>query len=371
MPIEGVVPGGEVVVGETGKIRERQTGDELLHDRIEALARNDVAGERGAAAAVGGAGDRVVDRRRRRREVPVPHRGGRHRAEAVGDLPIERALIASEEERLVAEDRAAERAAELVLARLGLLLGGRQEIGARLERLVVEVLERGAAKDVGAALDQDVGRHASRQALIGVERAGGHADRFDRLERRHVGGHVREPEIVRDRPLDPDRVRVAGRAIRAEGEAARRVDRHRVHVLGRRDARDRDEQVLIVAADGHRQVLELHGRDVGAHFRAVGLQDRRGRRDGHGFGDLSDFELAADAHHRVFGDRHVGRHELLEAGEIDADRIRARRDGRERDDAGAVGDAAAAAIRSGFGDGDVGAGDRAAAGSRASTTIEP
>ena len=297
VPIEGVVPGGEVVVGEAGKVRERQTGDELLHDRIEALARDDVAGERRAAAAVGSAGERVVDRRRRRGEVAIAHRGGRHRPEAVGHLTIEGALIASEEERLVPDDRAAERAAELVLAGLGLLFGGRQEVGPRLQRLVVEVLERRAAKHVGAALDQHVGRHPARQSLIGVERAGGHADRFDRLERRDVGGDVRQPEVVRDRALDADRVRVARRAVRAERQAARRVDRHRVHVLGRRDAGHGDEQVLIVAADRHRQVLELHRRDVGAHFGAVGLQDRRARRDGHRFGELSHFELAADAHH--------------------------------------------------------------------------
>ena len=148
VPIEGVVPGGEVVVGEAGKVRQRQAGDELLHDRIEALARDDVAGERRAAAAVGGAGERVVDRRRRRGEVAIPHRGRRHRPEAVGHLAIEGALVAAEEERLVADDRAAERAAELVLAGLGLLFGGRQEVGPRLERLVVEVLEARAAKRV-------------------------------------------------------------------------------------------------------------------------------------------------------------------------------------------------------------------------------
>ena len=361
VPIERVVPRGEVVVGETGKIREWKIGDELLHDRIEALAGNDVSGERGAAAAVGGAGERVVDRRRRRRKVPTSHRRCRHRPEAVGHLTIEGALVASEEERLVLDDRAAEGAAELVLAGLRFLLGRRQEVRPRLERLVVEVFEQGAAQRVGAALDQDVRGHPPRQPLISVERAGGHADRFDGLERRDVRGDVRQPEIVRDRPLDADRVRVACRAVRAERKAARGVDRHRVHVLGRRDARDRDEQVLIVAADRHRQVLELHRRDVGAHFGAVGLQDRRGRRNGHPFGNLSHLELGADAHDAVFRNSHVRCDELLEAGEVHPNRIGAWWDRRERDEAGAVRHTSPAEIGPLLRDGDVRAGDGAAA----------
>ena len=141
------------------------------------------------------------------------------------------------------------------------------------------------------------------------------ADRLDGLERRDVRGDVRQPQVVRDRAFDADRVGVPRRAVRAEDQAARRVDGDRMHVLRRRDAGHGDEQVLIVAPDRHRQILELLRRDVGAHVGAVGLQHRRGRRDGDRVGELPDRELAADARDAVFRHRDVGRDGLLEAGE--------------------------------------------------------
>ena len=157
-------------------------------------------------------------------------------------------------------------------------------------------------KLVGAALDQHVGRHTARQPLIGVEGARRHADRFDGFERRNIRRDVRQPQVVRNGAFDANGVGVAGRAVRAERQTARRVDGHRVHVLRRRDARDGDEQTLIVASDRHGQILELRRRYVGADVGAIGLQhgDAGGHR--HGVRHLTDLESGADAHDAVFSD---------------------------------------------------------------------
>ena len=183
---------------------------------------------------------------------------------------------------------------------------------------------------VRAALDQHVRRHAAGQSLIGVERARRHADRFDRFERGHVRGDVRQPQIVRDGAFDADRIRIARRAVRAEREPARRVHRDGMHVLGRRDARNGDEQILIIAADRHRQIFELRG----------GMSVRTSARSvcSTAMPALTvtvsvtwpDFEQAVDAQHVVFGHVHACRAEFLESRNVDAHLVGARRHARER-----------------------------------------
>ena len=302
---------------------------QLLHDGVEPARGNDVARERGAAAAVGRAGERVVDRRRRGREIAAPHRRRGHRAEARGDLLVVGALVAAEEERRVADDRPADRAAELVLPRLRLGVAGRQEIRPRLQPLVVVIAEGRAVQLVAAALDAHVRRHAAGQAVVGVEAAGDDADRLDRLERRDVGGHVRQPQVVRDRAFDADGVGVLGGAAGAEDQAAGGVDRDRVHVLRRRHARDHHEQVLVVAADRHRQVRELLRRDLRAHVGAIGLQDLPLGADGDRVGERADDEHRADARHVVLRDGDAGGDRFLEAGQAHRDGEGAGRHGGE------------------------------------------
>ena len=73
---------------------------------------------------------------------------------------------------------------------------------------------------------------------------------------------------------------------------------------GRREAGQRGEQLLIVAADRNRQVLQLARAQLLPHFRPVGLQQRRLGGDRDGFLQLADAERRVDAGDRV--ERHFG-----------------------------------------------------------------
>ena len=304
---------GEIVVAEAiRERRQRQGRDQLQNDRIQPVRRDDVAGKRRAAAAIRGAGQRVVDGIGRRGKITVAHGCRRHRAESLRLLPVVGPFVAGEEEQLVPDERTAHRPAELVLTRLGFGLGGRQEVRPRLQVLVEVIAERRAAQLIGSALDHHVRRHAAGESLIGVERAGDDADGVDGLQRRHVRRDVRQPEVVRNGPFDPDGVGVARRSVRIEAQAARGVHRHRVHVLRRGDAGNRDEQVLVVAAERNRQVLQLRRSDLGTYVGAIGLQDRCAGAHRHRIRELPERQSGGHAGDVVLRHADVGRDGLVE-----------------------------------------------------------
>ena len=317
----------EVVVGlrhravGVRQVGHRQEPEQPPRGLIEAVLRDLIVGERGAATAVAVAGERVVDRQRRDAEIAAPHRVGRHRERPVQILAVARTFVAREIEEAVADDRAAERAAELVVFPVALWRARRREVAACSQVLVGVVLERRAVHRVGAALDLRVDRRAAGQALLRVEAVGDHVDGFERFERWHVGRDVRQPDIGRADAVDADVVRAAAGAVDVEDQRARRIGRHRVRFRRRREPRQRAEQVLVVAVDRHRQVDELVGFQLGAHLGAIRLQQGRLAGDRHRFGELSDLQLRIGARRRVQAHRHVGTHEHPEAGELHRHRV--------------------------------------------------
>jgi len=90
-----------------------ELAQDIGRDAVDAILRNHVAGERLA-------GRRIVDDPRNLREIATPHRERRHRRQKRLPLRLTVPLVASEEEGLLLENRAAERAAELILLEVGL-----------------------------------------------------------------------------------------------------------------------------------------------------------------------------------------------------------------------------------------------------------
>ena len=99
-----------------------------------------------------------------RREIAAPHLGGRDRGNHGPALVLAQALVVAEEERLVAQQRSAERAAELMGVERRL---GRREEVPRVERLVAVVLEQRSAELVGAGADAQVDDRAAEHAELG------------------------------------------------------------------------------------------------------------------------------------------------------------------------------------------------------------
>jgi hypothetical protein len=87
-------------------------------------------------------------------------------------IPLAGSLIAAEEEQLVLLNRAAERAAELVLLQ-NLLAASAQRIlekAVGVEIFVAEELEQGSVKAIGAGLGDQIDVRARIAAITGVKR---------------------------------------------------------------------------------------------------------------------------------------------------------------------------------------------------------
>ena len=179
-----------------------------------------------------------------------------------------RALVAAEEEDLVLAQRAADREAALVAARLRLgdavLL---IEEVVRVQLLVLEVEMRRPLEDVGAAAGDELEVAAARPAGRGVVEAGLQLDFLERVgRRRHVV--VQRPFVARQ----VRRVDAVEEQARAGG--ARAVDRRR-DVAGAVDEHGR--QIGADARFGRQQVREAAGRRRN-DFELGAAQTARGRR---------------------------------------------------------------------------------------------
>src|SRR5205807_686140 len=97
-------------------------------------------------------------------------------------LAVVAAFVADEVEQLVFLNRAAERAAELVVDRFRLALPDGEEVGLGLDRVVAVIFEGRAVLVVRAALNLDVDGGAAGESEIGVETAGDDADSLDGFE---------------------------------------------------------------------------------------------------------------------------------------------------------------------------------------------
>ncbi len=249
-----------------------------------------------------GRGDPVVDERRAQRrdhasavagrrhiggEVARHHRCGRHERGGVErHLPRGRALIAGEEEHLVALDRTAHRAAELVPLQAVLLIG--EEVR-RVEAAVAVELEQRAMEHVGAGAGDRAHRRARAQPARRLLGTGGEPELLERVGERQV-----QPGAV---------VHVAvGCAVQRVGDAEVVAAGHRdpdagVHAVRRRrrglhgDAGQGDELRDLPRVE--RQLDDSLRFDHGRHADGARVHQRRRRRHlnllGHG----------SDAHDRV------------------------------------------------------------------------
>ena len=242
------------------RIQLRQDG---FRGRVPTVLRNDVARERLIRA-------RVVDDLGQLREIPLPHQLGWDRGQerlALADfVPLE----VAEEERAIVDQRAAERAAVLVLAEIGLRASRTivEEV-VRVERVDAQEFEAAAVGRVGARFDLQVHDTAERAAELGricarlqlelVERIDAREDHYG-LQPRLVVVDAVEHIVVVARPLA---VRREGRR-RAPGEAAGTVDvraRDAAHDARHR-AREADEIPPV-----QRQRLDLFFLNGGSQLR--------------------------------------------------------------------------------------------------------
>ena len=223
-----------------------RAGDVILQQadghRILAGARNDAAvkdrsprrtGDRGrasegmdragaSAAAVQDVGHKLIAD-----AAAQPHRGeisarlrrtGDEHHVSRGALPDASRLVRNKEKGPVFFDRAAERAAELVLIPLR---SGGVEIALRVEHGVAEILVQIAMELIRAGLGNDVDHGTRVSAVLGVKRIGDDAEFLDAVRRG-----------LNRRQVDELVVGVA--AVHAEivGAGAAAVDRNRARVLG-------------------------------------------------------------------------------------------------------------------------------------------
>ena len=128
---------------------------------------------------------RVVDDAGQLGEIARPHGHRRHGGEEGLPQPLAVPLVVGEEERPVPEQRAAERAAELVLleVRLG-AAGAVVEEVVGVERVVAVELEAAAVRDVGARLDLQVHDAAERAAELGRVGRGLQLELVERVDAR-------------------------------------------------------------------------------------------------------------------------------------------------------------------------------------------
>ena len=182
---------------------------------------------------------------------------------------------------------------------------------------------------VRAALDLRVDGRSARETLLRIEAARDDVDGIERLERRHVGRDVRQPDVGRADPVDADVVGAAARAVDVEDERARRIRGYRVRLRGRREAREHAEEVLVVTVERHRQIHELVRLQLGSHLGAIGLQQRAFRRHRHRLAELAHLQRHVDARDAVERDRDILPCERPEALELHRYRVGARLHSRE------------------------------------------
>ena len=321
-------------------LRLRQQRQHVARDVADAIGRDEVAvgepgvgrgsdaravgeGERHAAGAVGGAGQRVIDDRAGGPEVALANRRGRQRQElgcrsgrlrrvGTADTALHGGFDTGEEEQLVPLDRTAIGAAEDVLVVLHLLLVVGQVEVAVAERRGRQVAEQQPLVAIGAALDLHVDGGATGHALIGVEAAGRDVDRLDRFHAGAVRLEALDPLIGGAHPVDAHDSVLVGRAVHRDLHRARRVvDAAGLEVIGLRHP-GREHQQALEAAAVDRDVLDRLAGDLHLHRRRFRLQQLLGG-DGDRLLDRADVQLGVDADHAVGLHDDVLRGEGLEA----------------------------------------------------------
>ena len=236
-------------------------------------------------------GDRAPDRVSEECGKGIPGSIGGDCTDARDALIRPRAFVVGEEERAVADDRAADRESRLraLVFRIGLPF--RREIIRGVERAVPYECVRGALKLVGARLHH----HADlRRALAAMRRFGRARQHLELLNRIHRRAHARRVELGIDvvGAVEQEAVEVFASAVDAE----RKVAAHR----SRRSLRSRDgtgsEQCQlqkVPAVEGHVEYLAVF--DDGSDRRRITPHIRSRCRYFDAFGHRADLQLRVRA----------------------------------------------------------------------------
>ena len=283
-----------------GAVLLPRIGVVVLERRVVLLAEPEVElGEEGIGVigtvdrpevALQGAAERRVDECEQRRV---------DRAEAIGllGLPVDLLVVGEEEEGLVADDRAAQRGAELVLPEIGAEAAGPAageavgEIGR--EGVVLAEVVRRAAQPVGARLGDDVEEPAARPAELGVRAVGDDDEVLDRVEvererRALAAALLAEEGIVEVGAVHRDVVVDAALAADADLVAVGAL--HDRHV--RRERREVEDVAPVVRQSLHGLDAEPGGRLRRRHV------DRRLARLHRDVGELHRLRLEPELHLR-------------------------------------------------------------------------
>ncbi len=302
---------------------ERRDG---VSDGILREAGNPVTQERLPAEGI----DRGREQARRKIAVALGDR--RHIGDPREALRQPRALVVGEEEGPIANDRAAQRAAELVplVGRRRLVL--RREVVARVERAGPHKVGGAARQPVRARPRDDVDLGASRSAERGIRQARQHLELTDGVHRRPHRRGV-ELGIEVEHAIEQKCVGVLARAVDAEREVA--ADRSGRSLSGGHRAGDEQREVEEVAPVEW-QIAHLSGLDARPQRRCQRI-DRQVRRP-HNHDLVHRARLQHDAHAPGLVDQHHGRlHHPPEAGVAHLHPIRAGFDRPHHEPAGIVG----------------------------------
>ncbi len=305
-------------VGQRIEIQERASS------RADAIGRNAIARERLA-------GQWIVRCRQRasrdRRAGEVAGAFGRRRHEARTDRTAILAvpLDVAEEVQLVANDRSADRPAEVVPLQLVLrLVGLFQEVVLRVQRVAAARVEGRAREAVRAGGRDDVDLRAPGAAELGTVVVAEDLEFGDRLERRvHEDRPVRSDVVVVravDGPEVGGHIAAADRQVGA-AEQPLVLD---VEEVRRADARHQRRELQEVAPV-QRQLADLLAGDDARDVAAENAHRRRRRDHVDGVLDVAGRELEVDRELVGDAEHDAGARGFLEAGKLGFDLVAADR----------------------------------------------
>ena len=261
---------------------------------------------------------------------------GRHSDDAgVDTLRLPGSLVIEEEEELVAANRAAEGAAELVLPEGA---ARRREIIARIEIGIAQELEGVAVKFIGSGFGDNADLAAAVLAILRVEVAGDDAELRDRVE---IGNHgCAGVDVLFD--VAAVHAEVVGRlALPVDGlvagvERAGRIENRGAHVLHRRIGDRRlgsdaglQRKKIRIAASVERNRGHLPAGDDLPELRAGGFNMQRVVGNRHALRDVADLKRSIESERSVRVENNLLALILPKSGSLDVELIVADRQNRE------------------------------------------
>jgi len=182
---------------------------------------------------------------------------------------------------------------------------------------------------VGAGFEHHVGDGASAAAQFDIVIGGRHANRRDRLPRRDL--HLQQAgAFIVVHAFDLVAVAHTRHAVGVGLQRTGGVEKLRVLEGFFLSSRHQIEQILKIAIDAQRQLLDQLRVHAAAGIGSLRLQRGRVSRDFDGLSDIAGLQLQIDARAVIGFEHRAGFDFLLEAGHFRGDVIRARRQIRKR-----------------------------------------